>query len=67
MQSTDIHIRVAKTEDMGKLLGIYAPYVEKTAITFDYEVPSLEEYTDNFYTSDLFPQLHFHPDSSKAQ
>lgn len=46
MQSTDIHIRVAKTEDMGKLLGIYAPYVEKTAITFDYEVPSLEEYTD---------------------
>ena len=37
-------IRVAKEEDAAALLAIYAPYVEKTAITFEYEVPSLEEF-----------------------
>ena len=35
-----LHIRVAKEEDAEELLKIYAPYVEKTAITFEYEVPS---------------------------
>ena len=37
-------IRVAKPEDAKGLLEIYAPYVEKTAITFEYEVPSEEEF-----------------------
>ena len=31
-------------EDAEELLAIYAPYVEKTAITFEYEVPSVEEF-----------------------
>ena len=39
-----LHIRVAKEEDAEELLKIYAPYVEKTAITFEYEVPSKEEF-----------------------
>lgn len=40
----EIRIRVAEESDAGELLAIYAPYVEQTAITFEYEVPSLEEF-----------------------
>ena len=40
----ELTIRVAKPEDAKGLLEIYAPYVEKTAITFEYEVPSEEEF-----------------------
>lgn len=45
MQERKIHIRVAESTDAEEMLKIYAPYVEKTAITFDYEVPTLEEFT----------------------
>ncbi len=41
----EIIIRDAKVTDGARLLEIYKPYVEKTAITFEYEVPSLEEFT----------------------
>ena len=34
----ELTIRVAKPEDAKGLLEIYAPYVEKTAITFDDDV-----------------------------
>lgn len=37
-------IRKATVEDANTLLAIYAPYVEHTAITFEYEVPSLEDF-----------------------
>ena len=37
-------IRIATKEDAKNLLEIYAYYVENTAITFEYEVPSLEEF-----------------------
>ena len=30
------HIRTARPEDADELLKIYAPYVENTAITFEY-------------------------------
>lgn len=36
--------RVAQPEDAAALLAIYAPYVEETAITFEYEVPGVEEF-----------------------
>lgn len=39
-----ITIRTAAVDDAAALLAIYAPYVEQTAITFEYEVPSLEEF-----------------------
>jgi phosphinothricin acetyltransferase len=38
-------IRHAKTEDAQALLTIYAPYVTDTPVTFEYEVPSLGEFT----------------------
>ena len=37
-------IREAEAGDVPRLLEIYAYYVENTAITFDYDVPSQEEF-----------------------
>ena len=39
-----VHIRPAVPEDATALLGIYRPYVEETAITFEYETPTEEEF-----------------------
>lgn len=44
MPMENIRIRTATVDDAPALLAIYAPYVETTAITFEYEVPSLEEF-----------------------
>lgn len=35
-------IRDVNLEDAGRIADIYRPYVENTAITFDYEVPSVD-------------------------
>lgn len=40
-----VRIRAATIDDAKEILEIYAPYVKKTAITFEYDVPSLEEFT----------------------
>lgn len=37
-------IRGARPEDTGRLLEIYRYYVERTAVTFEYETPSPEEF-----------------------
>ena len=37
----EIVIEDASKEDAEELLAIYAPYVEETAISFEYEAPSL--------------------------
>lgn len=39
-----ISIRNANLADAEKLLAIYAPYVENTAISFEYDVPTLEDF-----------------------
>lgn len=44
MQSNSIRIREATPEDAPALLAIYAPYVEQTAISFEYAVPTPEEF-----------------------
>lgn len=36
-------IRIASIDDAKSILEIYAPYIEKTNITFEYDVPSVEE------------------------
>lgn len=41
----DLIIREASVRDALRLLEIYTPYVTDTVITFEYEVPSLEEFT----------------------
>lgn len=40
----EITIRNVEVADAPRLLEIYAPYVTETAISFEYEVPSLEEF-----------------------
>lgn len=40
----ELKIRIASAKDAAALLEIYAPYVKNTAITFEYEVPSLQEF-----------------------
>lgn len=44
METAGMRIRAAEPEDAEGLLEIYAPYVEETAITFEYDVPSVEEF-----------------------
>ena len=39
-----ITIRVATEADAEEILAIYAKYIEQTAITFEYVVPSIEEF-----------------------
>ena len=41
-------IRVASESDVRSMLDIYAPYVRETTITFEYEVPSAEEFHARF-------------------
>ena len=54
----DVRIRTAEIGDAEEIRKIYAPYVEKTAITFEYEVPSLEEFTDRMKkTLQKYPYL----------
>lgn len=53
-----IEIRVATVEDAQEILGIYAPYIEKTAITFEYVVPTVEEFAKRIQsTLENYPYL----------
>ena len=56
--NTEITIRSARPEDAAALLSIYAPYVEHTAITFEYDVPSLKEFRERIVsTLERYPYL----------
>lgn len=50
MKNNEINIRIATVNDAEELLNIYTPYVEQTAITFEYDVPSIEEFTERIKT-----------------
>lgn len=41
----NILIRMATTENTEEILEIYAPYVTDTAITFEYDIPSVAEFS----------------------
>ena len=43
-EKKEITIRIAKEEDAEELLAIYAPYIEHTVITYEYDVPTVEEF-----------------------
>lgn len=40
----NIRIRPAEERDIPAMLAVYAPYVEETAVSFEYAVPSPEEF-----------------------
>ena len=44
-------IRKAKISDAEALLSIYAPYVTDTAVTFEYKVPSVKNFSDRIYNT----------------
>ena len=59
-----MNIRSASVNDAEQLLKIYAWYVEKTAISFEYDVPSLEEFQSRIReTLKKFPYLVLEEDS----
>lgn len=41
-------VRRATQKDIEAILAIYGPYVEKTAVSFEYSVPTTEEFTERF-------------------
>lgn len=51
-------IRAAAPEDAAALLAVYAPYVERTAVTFEYDVPTLEDFAGRIArTLERYPYL----------
>ncbi len=58
VESGHLSIRVAQIADAKELLAIYAPYVRETAITFEYEVPTIEEFAVRIaHTLERYPYL----------
>ena len=41
-------IRFAREADLPEILAIYAPYVENTTVSFEYEVPTQQAFTQRF-------------------
>ncbi|MDO4622950.1 MAG: GNAT family N-acetyltransferase [Eubacteriales bacterium] len=55
---TEITIRQAHEEDAERLLEIYAYYIENTAITYEYEVPSVQAFAGRIAkTLQTYPYL----------
>lgn len=53
-----VTIRKATANDAAALLNIYEVYVRETAITFEYDVPSLEEFRSRIvHTLERYPYL----------
>ena len=44
MSTPAFRFRIAAPDDAPALVNIYAPYVEQTAISFEYDVPSVDEF-----------------------
>ena len=55
---TNISIRVATEADAEEILNIYAPYVTDTAITFEYDIPSVAEFSRRIKnTLQMYPYI----------
>jgi phosphinothricin acetyltransferase len=53
-----IIIRTATLQDAKELVEIYAPYVEHTAITFEYDVPTVADFAKRIETTlEKYPYL----------
>ena len=47
---SELKIRDVKIEDAARLVEIYGPYVQNTAISFEYEVPTVAEFENRIKT-----------------
>lgn len=53
---SELMIREATAEDAAAIRSVYAPYVESTVITFEYQVPSVEEFRRRIaHTQERYP------------
>ena len=53
-----IHIRTATVNDAESILGIYAPFIKNTTVTFEIEVPSITEFRHRVESlSSAFPYV----------
>jgi len=53
-----IAIRIATETDAEEILAIYEKYIKETAITFEYDVPSIEEFRGRIrHTLERYPYL----------
>lgn len=58
MNTSNISIRPAIPQDAPALLTIYAPYITDTAVSFEYDVPSVEEFAERIRsTLEKYPYL----------
>ena len=56
-------IRIATTADIPAILEIYAPYIEKSTATFEYDMPGLRSFTQRFLAiTEKFPWLVWEED-----
>ena len=57
-EQSKMTVEKVNIEDAEELLRIYAPYVKETAISFEYEVPSVEEFADRIrHISSRYPYI----------
>ena len=55
---SELMIREATAEDAAAIRSVYAPYVESTVITFEYQVPSVEEFRRRIaHTQERYPYV----------
>ena len=58
-------IRIATEADVAQMLAIYAPYIENTTITFEYNIPTEAEFLERFRRiTAQFPWLVWEEDGS---
>ena len=58
-------IRIATEADVPQMLAIYAPYIENTTITFEYDVPTQEQFLQRFRSiTARFPWLVWEEDGA---
>ncbi|MGV8906091.1 MAG: GNAT family N-acetyltransferase [Acetobacterium sp.] len=58
MNNKPITIRMATANDAVEILAVYAPYVTDTAITFEYDIPEIDDFTKRIkHTLTKYPYL----------
>ncbi len=56
--NTNVSIRMATEGDVDEILKIYSPYVSDTAITFEYAIPSIAEFSRRIKdTLQMYPYI----------
>ena len=57
--NTQLKIREATLDDAERLVEIYAPYITETAVSFEYEVPTVDEFRERI--KNIKEKYPYHP------